>query len=1028
MNPTDAPPAAPSAPDFVLDGYLEAFEAAFARDGSADPADFLPPPGHPRRPEVVRELVRVDLEFAWDRGDERRVEHYRGRFPELFADADGLRGVAWEEFRLRQAAGETPTPEEYRARLGIDLFSSDRRPGRLPSTRRLADAAAEHDFSADGVYAPTAVGPGAVVCGFEVRSELGRGAFGRVFLAREPGLAGRPVVLKVSAKRPGESQTLARLQHTNIVPVYSVHRHGPMHVICMPYLGATTLADLLDAFRGAGGPPESGKGLVTTLADRAARVSTAADAPASRPGSDAAPRVVPAEKPPTGLSRDTLARLERLTYVETVLWLGAQLADGLAHAHDRGVLHRDLKPANVLLTDDGRPMLLDFNLAADEATDPDSAAHAGGTLRYMPPEALAALAAGTPHADPRADVYGLGLILFELLAGTSPFRDPPAGPMGAVIEQMWAARLALPPTAGLRTDVTPAVMSILATCLDPDPANRYPSAAALRDDLQRQLDSRPLAFAPERSWRERASKWCRRHPRLSSSTTIGVVAAALLAVGASVFLHRQRTLDRLEAGEKARAARDAHDVLRGWLPSFDIPVGVLDPAEQAARAALAPFAALDGPGWVNGELVRRLPEEERDAVRHHVAAVLVNLATVLGERARHEPDAGRRADRLDVALRVNERAADHPSVAGRVQVQRVRLLELAGRPAEPADATDEESRIRALLKAGRYREAADRLRVRCQPGNKNYDEWLYLGDCYRCCGEPGEALRCYDVAAMFTPDTRVVRLQRGKALHELRRFADALAEYDAALAAQPDFPEALLCRALARVERKDAAGAIADLDTLEALGAPFARLYFVRAHARRLAGDAAGADRDLRTGFARQPTEAQSWLARGRERLHATPPDPQAALADYEKAVALDPHYREAWEHIAEVFSEHLRRPDDSLRAQEKALELAPGNVPLRAGRAVLLARLGRREESRKEAELCLEGDADALVHYQTGCVYLITAAGPADRDRGLGLLRAALRKDPTWAKMMPTDPDLRSVHASDEFQALVTAAGVLAR
>jgi serine/threonine protein kinase len=64
-------------------------------------------------------------------------------------------------------------------------------------------------------------------------------------------------------------------------------------------------------------------------------------------------------------SRVILDLLERMSYVNAVLWIGARLADGLAHAHERGILHRDLKPGNILLTDEGQPMLLDFNLSED---------------------------------------------------------------------------------------------------------------------------------------------------------------------------------------------------------------------------------------------------------------------------------------------------------------------------------------------------------------------------------------------------------------------------------------------------------------------------------------------------------------------------------------------------------------------------------------------------------------------------------------------------------------------------------------
>jgi serine/threonine protein kinase len=80
-------------------------------------------------------------------------------------------------------------------------------------------------------------------------AELGRGTFGKVYLARQGDLADRPVALKVAVDLHGESQALAQLQHTNIVPSYSMHRAGPFHAVCMPYLGRTTLAYLRMALR-----------------------------------------------------------------------------------------------------------------------------------------------------------------------------------------------------------------------------------------------------------------------------------------------------------------------------------------------------------------------------------------------------------------------------------------------------------------------------------------------------------------------------------------------------------------------------------------------------------------------------------------------------------------------------------------------------------------------------------------------------------------------------------------------------------
>src|SRR5206468_1741103 len=129
-----------------------------------------------------------------------------------------------------------------------------------------------------------------------------------------------------------------------------------------------------------------------------------------------------------------LQMLQGLSFVQAVLWLASRLADGLAHAHERGILHRDLKPANILLTDEGQPMLLDFNLAEDTKRRPTaSAALLGGTLPYMAPEQLRALQGGHRPLDGRSDLYALGVILFELLTGRHPFRFR-SGPPRDVLE------------------------------------------------------------------------------------------------------------------------------------------------------------------------------------------------------------------------------------------------------------------------------------------------------------------------------------------------------------------------------------------------------------------------------------------------------------------------------------------------------------------------------------------------------------------------------------------------------------------
>ena len=247
-------------------------------------------------------------------------------------------------------------------------------------------------------------------------------------------------------------------------------------------------------------------------------------------------------------------RLRGLAYVPAVLWL---IARGFrrvgASRTQRGILHRDLKPANILFADDGEPLILDFNLASDmKAHARVSAALVGGTLPYMAPEHLAAFHDGSATFDARCDVYSLGVVLYEMLTGTHPF-PVRRGPVSDVLAAMIADRQSpVPDIRGANPAASPAVAAIVNHCLEADPVRRYQLPRQLQEDLERQLDHRPLRYAPDSSLRERTMKWVVRHPRATSSTTVAVFASALLiAIAAAAFVGRQH-YERVEAAESYR--------------------------------------------------------------------------------------------------------------------------------------------------------------------------------------------------------------------------------------------------------------------------------------------------------------------------------------------------------------------------------------------------------------------------------------------------------------------------------------------
>src|SRR4051812_13023442 len=188
----------------------------------------------------------------------------------------------------------------------------------------------------------TAAREGDEIAGFRVLAVLGQGAEGFVYLATQRELSDRPVVLKVSSLEGVEHRSLARLQHAHIVPILSAQDlpETGMRLICLPYMGGTTLEHLLEELVDRPPRDRTGVDLLEAL-DRT--TSLAARTPESN-----------------GPAREFLA-VE--SYERAIAWIGLCLAEALHHAHQRNLVHWDVKPANILLAADGMPLLLDFHLA-----------------------------------------------------------------------------------------------------------------------------------------------------------------------------------------------------------------------------------------------------------------------------------------------------------------------------------------------------------------------------------------------------------------------------------------------------------------------------------------------------------------------------------------------------------------------------------------------------------------------------------------------------------------------------------------
>ena len=466
-------------------------------------------------------------------------------------DNDELMWQLVNEFTKRVEQGETPSIEEYCQRYP-NLADEIR--DLLPTIVEVESMSASSSRDRKTVPAPESVGE------YRIIRTIGRGGMGVVYEAEHKTLQ-RRVALKVLSQRLAhhevaverfhrEARAIAKLHHTNIVPLFGVGEEDGFVFLAMQLISGDSLDRVIKKLAKS----EGSSGVREVLGRHPQKL-----------GDDGGETEI---DEPVAESSGSLSGIGPSRVIRRIAQIGVEAANALHYAHERGIVHRDIKPSNLILDDEGNTWLTDFGLAK---TDEDAVTQTGdlvGTLRYMAPEQFQGI------SDERSDIYALGLTLYELLTLQTPFTTTDRLELMNIIANEEPRQ-----PRSLRPGIPRDLETIVLKAAHKVPASRYQTGADLSADLQRFLHGEPIQ-ARRASFFEVTKLWARRNKALAAS--LAALAVLLIAgfIGTSVAAVRfreqaERTKQDLYRAEMLLAGRElekpggiasVRHLLSNWIP------------------------------------------------------------------------------------------------------------------------------------------------------------------------------------------------------------------------------------------------------------------------------------------------------------------------------------------------------------------------------------------------------------------------------------------------------------------------------
>jgi tetratricopeptide (TPR) repeat protein len=642
----------------------------------------------------------------------------------------------------------------------------------------------------------------------------------------------------------------------------------------------------------------------------------------------------------------------------------ATVARAVHHAHQRGILHRDLKPANVLLDAAGAPHVSDFGLAK-RVEDASQSAAGVGTPAYMAPEQ----AHGRQALTTAADTYGLGAILYALLTGGPPLRGKTA------LETLRLVAEQTPPRPrALNALVDRDLETICLKCLEKEPLQRYPSAQALAEDLERYLAHQPIQARRTPLW-VRAGKWARRRPALAALALVSVVAVLGLLTG---YLQYQESRARL--AEQILDERRRTDSLREQVRSL-----ILQGQETMARAQ-----------WPEAKVhltsAQRLIESE--AALADLTAPVERLLAEAERRLQHEA-AQRQAERKLRDFRELRAQAlfqgtvftgvDLPASPAKIRATVLAALGLFG--------------VAAETPAGPVFEGPFTAAQRKEVNESCYELLLILAEAVAQHHPPQvrQALRILDRADQLGPRTRAYHLRRaryleqlgdadgsrreradaaarapveamdyfllGEDLHQQGQLEPAIAAFQKALHLRPNDFWARYFLAVCYLRSQPARADLAtdSLTTCLAQGRGVLWIYLLRGVSHTQQGQFQAALEDFQSALLQGPNDdARYAIFLNRGVLFRRQGKLAQAVADLKQAIALRPKQYQAYANLAKVYRQ---QKDFAAALAQLDRALASAAPPEQAGASGRRAR-ALLHRHRAQVQLDRQDPAAALEDY----------------------------------------------------------------